>query len=129
MAIPVLQDLKDAGGNLIRSIKAPFRDDWCKKCGRSMNHPHQRLFAITDMRVGHYESHTEIDYYRGALWPVTSRSEIPAGVYACRAEEFHCPRCGRRKVKLTIFLPVRHHDKPEEIITFDNGKALDFLWN
>ena len=113
----------------LEQIKAPFRDDWCRNCGRVMYHPHKRLFAIPGMMVGCYESHTDIDYYRGALWPVERREDIPPGMYACRAVEYHCPRCGRRKVKLNIFLPVRDKIKREETIVFDDGKRLEFLWD
>ncbi len=113
----------------LERLKAPFRDDWCKNCGRTMNHPHKRLFVIPGMKVGCYESHTDVDYYREALRPVKGREDIPAGTYACRAVEYHCPQCGRRRVKLSIFLPVRDKIKREETIVFDNGKRLEFLWD
>lgn len=114
---------------LLERIKAPFRDDWCRNCGRTMEHTNRRLFAIPDMTVGHYESHTEVRYFKRALWPVEEREDIPAGTYACRALEYRCPRCGRRRVKLSVFLPVRDKNKMEEIILFDDGEQMEFLWH
>ena len=68
----------------LERLKASLRDDWCKNCGRTMNHPHKRLFAIPGMKVGNYESHTDIDYYRRALWPVERREDIPALAAKCK---------------------------------------------
>ena len=78
---------------------------------------------------GHYESHTEVRYFKRALWPVEEREDIPAGTYACRALEYRCPRCGRRRVKLSVFLPVRDKNKMEETILFDDGEQMEFLWH
>lgn len=49
-------------------------------------------------------------------------------MYACGAILYECPECGHRAVKLSIFLPVRDVEKPEDAFYFENGELDDFIW-
>lgn len=89
----------------------------------------KRLFALPDMAVGHYTSHADADYYRQALQAVAQKTDIPAGIYACEAMRYRCPKCGKSLTKLSIYLPVRDQKKREEDILFENGQLDDFLWD
>lgn len=112
---------------LLRKMRAAFHDDWCPQCQEEMEKRRRRLFALPQY-VGHYESHQEPDYYRRKLVPVQRKAEIPTGMYACGAEEFACPLCGYRHVRLTIFLPVRDQEKFEDAVFFKEGELDGFLW-
>lgn len=79
------------------------------------------------MMVGHYVAHKDADYYKKNLVPVDKKADIPTGMYACGIIEYKCPKCCHRAVKLSIFLPVRDQEKPEDAYLFENGEMDDFL--
>lgn len=112
---------------LIRKIKASLLDDWCGQCQIKMSETFQQLYTLP-MTVGHYSAHKEAEYYRRSLRPVAHRADIPPGVYACRVSAYRCPDCGRRLVKVYIFLPVREQDKYEDSYLFEHGELDDFIW-
>lgn len=112
---------------LFRKLKASLRDDWCSVCQCQMKESRRQLYMLP-MIVGNYCSHKDVDYYRRNLRKVSRKAEIPPGVYACGAIEYQCPQCGRRPVKLSIFLPVRDQEKQEEAFLYENGELDDFLW-
>lgn len=113
---------------LFKKMRAVFHDDWCSQCQSSMDVVHKQLYALPTMTVGHYYSHDEADYYKVNLVKVNKKAEIPTGMYACGMHVYRCPECGHRAVKLTVFLPVRDHEKQEQLLYFDNGEMDDFIY-
>lgn len=113
---------------ILRKMRAAFHDDWCSRCQTQMVEKGRRLFAMPDMRVGHYVSHKESEYYRKKLHPVSCKADIPSGMYACGLIAYQCPQCSHRMVKASIFLPVRDQEKAEEAILFEKGELDDLLW-
>lgn len=111
---------------IFRKIRSIFHEDWCNLCQSKMDVLKEQLYALPDIMVGHYCSHKDPDYYRNHLVLVSDKSQIPAGIYACRIRCYRCPQCGRRRTELTLFLPVRDQEKLEELIFFDNGELDDF---
>ncbi len=111
---------------LLRKIGSFFHDDWCNKCQSQMNEIGRRLY-ILPMRVGHYYSHKDADYYKRNLIRVERKSDIPTATYACGAIHYWCPKCSNRIVKLSIFLPVRDEEKYEETIYFENGELNELF--
>lgn len=92
-----------------------------------MNKTLQRLYMLP-MCVGHYSAHESPEYYKHHLRQVACRADIPPGVYACEVTAYQCPDCGRRIVKLLVFLPVREWEKREDVYLFEHGELDDFLW-
>ena len=80
------------------------------------------------MTVGHYVSHENPDYYKKNLMKVSCKAEIPTATYACGITVYECQECGHRAVKLSIFLPVRDIEKPEDAFYFEKGELDDFIW-
>ncbi len=113
--------------NFWRKLRAPFHDDWCKKCTSQMEFNKENLFMLP-MSVGNYVSHSEASYYINNLKLVNKKRDIPTGYYACGIYSYKCPKCGYSFVKLSIFLPVRDQEKYEEYIYFENGELDDFLF-
>ncbi len=111
---------------IFRKMRSMFHEDWCNLCQSEMEVMHKQLYALPDVTVGHYSSHEDAAYYREHLVPVEKKAQIPAGMYACGLHSYRCPQCWNRRVKLTVFLPVREEEKVEEILFFDNGE-LDGL--
>ncbi|MCI8506084.1 MAG: hypothetical protein HFI67_07860 [Lachnospiraceae bacterium] len=111
---------------MFRKMRAAFHDDWCSKCLSEMDKTGKRLFMLP-MTVGHYVSHSDADYYRRNLQPVSKKGEIPPGVYACGIISYRCPECGYRRTKLSVFLPVRDEEKYEDAICFEQGELDDLL--
>ncbi len=109
--------------NIIKAIRAPFQDSWCKKCFRTMDETHNQLFAMAGVTVAHFRPHADPEYFLRTLKPIPSLSNLPAGLYACRGVRYHCPKCGRTLVRLSIFLPVRGKEKEEEDVYFDRGQV------
>lgn len=109
-----------------RKIRAVFHDDWCSKCQTKMEERKRQLYKLP-MMVGHYTSHEEADYYKKNLIKVNRKADIPIGQYACGMIVYECPECGHRPVKLSIFLPVRDQEKPEDAMYFENGEMNDFI--
>lgn len=103
--------------------------DWCRKCKRQMDRADRRLFAIPKLNVGHYVEYEGPEFYQDTLHPVGSRSDIPAGMYACRAVLYRCPACGSTTTVLEPFLPVRELEKRERDIVFRNGELDDMFWH
>lgn len=112
----------------LRGLRHIFHDDWCSRCTSEMETIRKQLYAMPDQTVGHYVSHHDPEYYKAHLVPVKRKAEIPVGMYACGIITYRCPECGHRAVKLSIFLPVRDEEKPQEAIYFENGEMDDFLW-
>lgn len=111
---------------ILRKAKALFHDDWCSKCQSEMNVEKKKLYMLP-MMVGHYTSHSSPDYYKKNLVPVLKKADIPTGMYACGVISYKCPKCCNRAVKLSIFLPVRDQEKPEDAFLFEKGELDDFL--
>lgn len=110
-----------------RKARAVFHDEWCSQCLNEMDVVHKRLYALP-MKVGGYVSHTEPEYYKRNMTPVSKKADIPPGQYACGAIVYRCPNCGHRAVKLDIFLPVRGMEKREDARYYEKGELDDFLW-
>lgn len=111
---------------LFRKARAVFHDDWCSRCQTVMDVTFKRLYALP-MTVGHYVSHKEPEYYKTHLSPVERKADIHTGGYACGIHAYRCPECGHRAVRLSIFLPVRGVEKPEEALYFEDGEMDDFI--
>ncbi|MCM1257718.1 MAG: hypothetical protein NC307_07670 [Roseburia sp.] len=109
-----------------RKARQIFHDDWCSHCQSEMDVVGKQLYMLKDMMVGHYKTHEDAAYYKKNMVPVTSKAEIPTGVYACGMHQYRCPQCGHRAVKLTVFLPVRDMEKTEQILIFDKGEMEGF---
>ncbi len=112
--------------NILRKMRAPFHDDWCKNCTEPMEIITKQLYMLP-MLVGHYTSHTDANYYIENLIKVEKKKNIETGYYACGLYLYRCPRCANKVVKLSIFLPVRDEEKYEETIIFENGELDSFL--
>lgn len=113
---------------LIKKLKSKILDKYCTKCQNEMNITRQSLYALPEMRVGHYVRHEDAGYYKNHLVPILQKSQIPAGMYACSMCVYQCPQCGHRAVKLTVFLPVREEEKLEQLLYFDKGEMDDFAF-
>lgn len=87
----------------------------------------KQLYAMPDQLVGHYVSHSDPNYYKTHLTPVSRKSDIPTGMYACGLILYRCPNCGHTAVKLSVFLPVREEEKVEECLYFDKREMDDFV--
>lgn len=92
-----------------------------------MEEASRKLFAIPSMTVGHYVDHKNADFYLKKLVPISQKTDIPVGMYACRIIESRCLRCGKRVVKVCPFLPVRDAEKNEFAHVYENGE-LDSLF-
>lgn len=111
---------------IFRKIRSLFHGDWCSKCQEKMDEKSKSLYMLP-MTVGHYQSHTDAEYYKKNLCRVSCKAEIPVGVYACGIVSYKCPHCGHRVVRVSIFLPVRDQEKPEETLYFERGELDEFL--
>lgn len=112
--------------SFLRKMRAPFHDDWCKRCTEPMEIRKKELYMLPIL-VGHYMSHSDAEYYIQNLVKVNKKKDIPTGYYACGIYMYHCPKCNYKVVKLSIFLPVRDEEKFEEAIIFENGELDVFL--
>ena len=112
---------------LFQKAKAWLRDDYCTPCVTQMNLRKKQLYALPSMTVGHYTEHKDPSYYEKNLVKIQKKADIPAGVYACGAYLYQCPKCQKKVVKLTIFLPVRDQEQLDGIEIFENGELVDFL--
>jgi len=61
----------------IKKIKSAFHDDWCKKCQEEMEILSRKLYMLP-MTVGNYVSHTNPEYYKNNLVPVSKKADIPS---------------------------------------------------
>ena len=111
----------------LRKIRSVFYENWCGRCQIDMVTEHKKLYAMPDMTVGNYRSRRTPEYYRDHLVLVEDKSQIPAGMYACRMTASRCPECGYHKVRLELFLPVRDQEKREESFYFDKGELDSFI--
>ena len=111
---------------LIKKFKAMLLDDWCGKCQVQMEEAYRQLYMLP-MMVGHYTSHKDAEYYKKNLIKVNCKADIPVGTYACGIVSYRCPRCSKKEVKLSIFLPVRDMENYEDFIFFSNGELDDFI--
>lgn len=109
---------------LFRKLKAVLRDDWCGTCQVPMDTTFQRIYTLP-MTVGHYRAHKNPAYYLENLRRVSG--EIMPGVYVCELTAYRCPDCGRRVVRLCIYLPVRGNRKFEDTYEFTHGELDDLL--
>lgn len=107
---------------IIKKFKAYFKDNACPECYEDMDIEKKQLFMFPAM-VGHYEHHDSPNFYINNMVPVSKKADIPTGVYACGAIKYTCPKCGKKVVKLSIFLPVRDQEKYEDTIFFFNGEV------
>ncbi|MCM1537857.1 MAG: hypothetical protein NC254_05630 [bacterium] len=113
---------------LIGKLKSKILDKYCSRCQSELNVAAERLYALPDLSVGHYIRHEDAEYYKKHLVPIVQKSQVPAGMYACRATAYQCPQCGHRAVKLVVFLPVRDEEKMEQGLYFEKGEMDDFLF-
>lgn len=88
----------------------------------------RRLFALPTMYTDHYISHSDASYYIKNLIPVSKKADIPTGLYACGLIGMRCPECGHKAVLLSVFLPVRDMEKPEESLLFEHGELDGILY-
>lgn len=113
---------------LLNNFLRRHQPNWCRGCKREMEEAGRRLFALPSVSVGHYVEHTDPEFYEENLYIVDSKADIPPGMYACGAIQYHCAKCGRRVTVLDPFLPVRDQEKHEGDIVFWNGELDDILW-
>lgn len=111
---------------ILRKIRAPFHEDWCKKCTSAMTVTKKELFMLPVL-VGHYVSHEDAEYYKKNLIKVSKKADIPTGYYGCGIFKYRCPDCGHERVRLKVFLPVRDVEKFEDMIYFENGEIDSIL--
>ena len=112
---------------LLKNLKSVFHDDWCPTCKEPMQETFKQLYSLP-MTVGHYVSHKDPSYYIKNAVKVERKADIPAGTYAFGIIRYHCIRCNKDVVKLSVFLPVRDQEKYEDAFLFQNGE-LDSLIN
>jgi len=112
---------------LFWKFRSLFHDDWCKKCGSTMEIKKHSLYMLPVL-VSHYVSYQNANYYIDHLVKVNKKADIPIGYYACGIFTCHCPSCGYKTVKLSVFLPVRDQEKEEDIIYFEHGEMDNFLY-
>lgn len=111
---------------IIKKFKAYFNDKACPECYEDMDIEKRQLFMFPAM-VGHYQHYDSPEYYLSNMVPVSQKADIPTGVYACGAIKYVCPKCGKKVVKLSVFLPVRDQEKYEDTIFFFNGEVDDLF--
>lgn len=111
---------------VFNAITKRFNPNWCKSCKTEMNTVSCRLFWMP-MTVGHYIDHKDAGYYLKNLQPIMNKAQIPPGYYACEANMYRCPDCGRRVAAISPFLQVRNEEKTEITRRFENGE-LDSLF-
>lgn len=113
---------------LLSKIKGKLLYNWCDICSIEMTQlGTKQLYALPEILVGHYVDHTEPEWYKKHMHPVTSRSQIPAGMYACSLYSLQCPSCYKKITVLTTFLPVRDINKTEEVHIYKNKEFDDIL--
>lgn len=112
---------------MFRRLRGKFHDDWCSRCTAPMDIVRKQLYAMPDQIVGHYVCHDDAEYYKTHLTAVARKADIPAGMYACGLIAYRCPNCGHRAVKVSVFLPVRDEEKPEQTLYFEQGELEGFL--
>ncbi len=113
---------------IFKKAKAWFLDDWCTECTTEMQTRKKQLFLLP-MTVGHFVDHDDYQYYLDNLTKVNKKADIPTGVYACGAHLYQCPKCQKKVVKLTLFLPVRDQEQLDGVHVFTDQAMIDFLEN
>ena len=109
-------------------MRAMFHYDWCPECTEKMELTKKQLYMLPQT-VGHYVSHKEAEYYKKNLVKVEKKADIPPGIYACGIYRYCCPKCDKKVIRLSIFLPVRDEEKYEDTIIFQNGEMDNFIYN
>lgn len=114
---------------IFKKAKAWLLDDWCTGCTEQMKLQKKQLFALPSMTVGHFVDHDDPNYFETNCVKVAKKADIPPGCYACGAYLYQCPKCQKKVVKLTIFLPVRDQEQTDGVHVFENGELVDFIEN
>ncbi len=112
--------------SIFKKAKAWLLDDWCTECVTQMNLRKKQLFCLP-MTVGHFTDYEDPHYYTTHLTKVSKKADIPVGVYACGAHLYQCPKCQKKLVKLTIFLPVRDQEQIDGIHVFDDPNIIKLI--
>lgn len=112
----------------LRKVQSIFHDDWCQDCTAAMDLRKKQLFALP-MTVGHYVEHDDPNYFLQNLTKVDKKADIPTGLYACGSYLYHCPKCNKEIVKLTIFLPVRDQEQVETSYLYSDPDLIKFIKN
>ncbi len=112
---------------LFGKIYACFHNDCCGSCQSRLDLVREQLYALPDMSVGGYVRCDDVRYYKKALVKVSGKADIPTGMYACRVHKYLCPKCGKKTVSLTVFLPVRDEEMVEQVLRFDHGEMDGFI--
>ncbi len=99
----------------------------CRVCKELMEAREERLYAMPSVTVGHYVRREHGEWYRRGLVPISSKAQIPTGMYGARAKLYKCPRCGQEKAVITPFLPVRDAEKTELPVTLEYLELEAFL--
>ncbi len=84
-------------------------------------------YVFIKVRVNTFTSNQRFRMDSDYILTVISKVDISVGMYACGIIEYKCSKCCHRAVKLSIFLPVRDQEKPEDVYLFENGELDDFL--
>ncbi len=108
-------------------LYACFHRNCCESCLCEQDLVREQLYALPTMQVGRYIRCSDVRYYRRALEKVRSKTEIPTGMYACRIQKYLCPKCGKKMVRLTIFLPVRDKEMVEQVLYYNDGEMDGFI--
>lgn len=111
----------------LNKLKAALKDDWCSGCAEQMNLLKKQLFILPTMTVGHYVEHDDPNYFVQNMFKVAKKAEIPAGVYACGAYLYQCPKCQKKVVKLVVFLPVRDQEQVDGAHLFEDPKLIELI--
>ncbi len=93
------------------------QDRWCIRCQCSMELVQRQSCALPIRVVTADPTRGGTAGYGRHLMKVNSDSDVPAGMCACGAHLYRCPECGRRKARLTLFLPTG-----QETFLFEHGE-------
>ena len=112
---------------LMGRIYACFHSDCCGSCQSRLKLEREQLYALPCRTVDRYVRCDDAGFYKRALVKVKGKADIPTGMYACRVHRYRCPMCGKKMVRLTVFLPVRDEEMVEQILRFEDGEMDGFI--
>lgn len=111
---------------IIRKMRAPFHEDWCKNCTKPMMVMKKELFMLPVL-VDHYVSHEDAAYFKKNLIKISKKADIPTGYHGCGIIKYHCSNCNYDRTRVKVFLPVRDIEKFEDMVYYEKGELDSIL--
>ncbi len=92
------------------------QDRWCIKCQCSMELIQRQSCILPARILSNDPLRRDVSNY-GKYLKKAGDGDTPAGFHACGVHLYRCPECGRRKARLTLFLP-----SGQESYLFERGE-------